>query len=584
MREEYQRRFELRRTAAERHESQFRTIGTLRLLVALAGALLVWYNFWLLPIPVAGFGLLLVWHERVSRSAGSERRAMAYYQRALDRLDQNWAGVGESGDRFRSPEHPYADDLDVFGRGSLFQLINSARSFAGEEALAAWLRAPSPIDEVLARHAAVAELRDRIDLREDLALFGEDVRAGLHAPLLTTWGHRPATDVQPWHRWAAGAITAGILLTFAGYMFQLWSLAPLLLFVLANLAFYTTVRARVQHILAAVELPAHDLRILAGLLERFEREPLGSPLLASLKSRITTDGQPASRQIARLRRLIEWRDQANHQMFAIAAEPLLWSVHFAFAIEHWRQQAGPHIGDWIAATGEIEALSSLAGYAAEHPEDVLPELTGEGPVFDGKGIAHPLLPSQVAVRNDVRLDSERRLLLVSGSNMSGKSTLLRSVGLNAVLAWAGAPVRTRHLRVSRLAVGASMRVQDSILDGKSRFYAEITRLRQVVDLADGPVPLLFLLDEILSGTNSHDRLIGAEAVVRNLVHRGAIGLVTTHDLALAHIADDLAPHAANVHFEDHIEDGRIAFDYLMRPGVVQKSNALELMRSVGLEV
>jgi DNA mismatch repair ATPase MutS len=344
------------------------------------------------------------------------------------------------------------------------------------------------------------------------------------------------------------------------------------------------VRARVQHILAAVETPAHDLRILSGLLERFEREPLEAPLLAGLKARITTDGLPASRQIARLRRLVEWRDQANHQMFAIAAEPLLWSVHFAFAIERWRQAAGPHIGDWIAATGEIEALSSIAGYAAENPDDVFPELVEHGPLFDGRGIAHPLLPAATAVRNDVRLNSDLRLLLVSGSNMSGKSTLLRSVGLNAVLAWAGAPVRAERLSVSPLAVGASMRVQDSVQDGKSRFYAEITRLRQIVDLADGPVPLLFLLDEVLSGTNSHDRLIGAEAVVRNLVQRGAAGLVTTHDLALAHIADDLAPHAANVHFEDHIEDGRIAFDYRMRPGVVQRSNALELMRSVGLQV
>jgi DNA mismatch repair ATPase MutS len=168
--------------------------------------------------------------------------------------------------------------------------------------------------------------------------------------------------------------------------------------------------------------------------------------------------------------------------------------------------------------------------------------------------------------------------------MSGKSTLLRSVGVNVVLAWAGAPVRAQELRVSPLQTAASLRVQDSVLDGRSRFYAEITRLRQIVDLSGGKRSLLFLLDELLSGTNSHDRRIGAEAIVRSLVQRGAIGLVTTHDLALAHIADDLAPRAANVHFEDHLEDGHIAFDYKMRSGVVEKSNAIELMRSVGLDV
>jgi DNA mismatch repair ATPase MutS len=239
---------------------------------------------------------------------------------------------------------------------------------------------------------------------------------------------------------------------------------------------------------------------------------------------------------------------------------------------------------WLAAVGELEALSSFAGYAAEHPEDVFPALIESEPLFDGEQIAHPLIARGAAVRNDVRLDSECRLLVVSGSNMSGKSTLLRAAGLNAVLAWAGAPVCAAALRVSPVAVGAAMRVQDSVLEGKSRFYAEITRIRQVVDLAGAGAPLLFLLDEMLSGTNSHDRRIGAGAILRTLVERGALGLITTHDLALAEIADELAPHARNVHFEDHIENGRIAFDYRMRPGVVTRSNALELMRSVGLEV
>jgi DNA mismatch repair ATPase MutS len=177
-----------------------------------------------------------------------------------------------------------------------------------------------------------------------------------------------------------------------------------------------------------------------------------------------------------------------------------------------------------------------------------------------------------------------RLLVVSGSNMSGKSTLLRTVGTNTLLAWAGAPVRAQRLRLSSLTVGASIRIVDSLQEGVSRFYAEIKRLRQIMDLSRGPIPLVFLLDEILHGTNSHDRRIGAEAVVRGLVERGAIGLITTHDLALSRVADSLASVGANVHFEDHLEDGTITFDYQLRTGVIQKGNALELMRSVGLEV
>jgi DNA mismatch repair ATPase MutS len=188
------------------------------------------------------------------------------------------------------------------------------------------------------------------------------------------------------------------------------------------------------------------------------------------------------------------------------------------------------------------------------------------------------------VRNDVVLGGAQQLFIVSGSNMSGKSTLLRTVGINAVLAQAGAPVRARRLRLSPLRVGVSIRILDSLQEGSSRFYAEITRLRQIVDLAGDDRPLLFLLDEILHGTNSHDRRIGAEAVVRGLVDRGALGLVTTHDLALTRMTEGLGARARNVHFEDHLEDGEIRFDYELREGVVEKSNAIALMRAVGLEV
>jgi DNA mismatch repair ATPase MutS len=234
--------------------------------------------------------------------------------------------------------------------------------------------------------------------------------------------------------------------------------------------------------------------------------------------------------------------------------------------------------------GEMEALSSLAGYSYEHPADTFPEFTGESPCFEAEGLGHPLLPENRTVPNDVRIGGELRVLVVSGSNMSGKSTLLRTVGVNAVLAQAGAPVRARRLRISPLAVGASIQVQDSLQEGKSRFYAEITRLRAIMELANGATPVLFLIDELLHGTNSHDRRIGAEAIVRGLVARGAIGLITTHDLALTGIAAALGSQAANVHFADHLENGRMCFDFRMRPGVVEKSNAIELMRSVGLEL
>ncbi len=211
----------------------------------------------------------------------------------------------------------------------------------------------------------------------------------------------------------------------------------------------------------------------------------------------------------------------------------------------------------------------------------MPDVIDGEAIFDGDAVGHPLIPDDRRVANDVRIGGEPRLLIVSGSNMSGKSTLLRSIGVNTLLALAGAPVCASRLRVSPMSVGASISLNDSLQEGASRFYAEILRIR---DILRTPPPLLFLLDEVLGGTNSHDRRIGAEAIIRSLVARGAIGLATTHDLALAQIAEELSPRAANVHFEDEIKDGLVTFDYRMRPGVVTKSNALELMRAVGIEV
>ncbi|HHN72994.1 MAG TPA: mismatch repair protein, partial [Thermopetrobacter sp.] len=245
---------------------------------------------------------------------------------------------------------------------------------------------------------------------------------------------------------------------------------------------------------------------------------------------------------------------------------------------------GPHLREWLRAVGQFEALCALAGYAFEHPNDPFPEFAPECSCFDGRRLGHPLIPEDRCVRNDVRLDKTTQVLLVSGSNMSGKSTLLRTVGVNAVLAMMGAPVRAESLRLSPLKIGASIRVTDSLQAGMSRFYAEIKRIRQIVDMAAEDGTVLFLLDELLHGTNSHDRRVGAEAIVKKLVELGAIGLVTTHDLSIAHIEDELGPRVRNVHFQDRLENGRMTFDYKLRPGVVEHSNAIELMRSVGLEV
>jgi DNA mismatch repair ATPase MutS len=292
-----------------------------------------------------------------------------------------------------------------------------------------------------------------------------------------------------------------------------------------------------------------------------------------------------STQLARLRGLLDRLSNCMmNQFFAPIA--ILFGLHFHILsrIHRWKERVGPTVPDWLVSIGEWEVLLSMSGHAYEFPDSRFPELVESETLFEAKQLVHPILTRGRCVANDVKFSQAEKLLLVSGSNMSGKSTLLRTVGVNTVLALAGGVVHAQSLRLSVFQIGAAMRVSDSLQDGKSLFYAVVTRLKQIVDLAEGEKPLLYLIDEILPGTNSHDRRLGAEGVLRNLIERNAVGLVTTHDLALTKIADSLGGRANNVHFEDHLEAGKMTFDYQLRPGVVQKSNALELMKMIGLEI
>ncbi len=354
--------------------------------------------------------------------------------------------------------------------------------------------------------------------------------------------------------------------------------------VLLQTLFALRLRPRVLPILAHVDFAARDLEVLALVLRRFEAEQFRSPLLQELRTQLHAGGASPGERIARLSRLSELLDSRLNQAFGIIAPLLLWSTNCSIAIEGWRTESGPALPRWLQTVGELEALCSLARYAFEHPDDVWPEFHDGPPLLEAESVGHPLIADEVVVRNDVRLSAAQPMLIVSGSNMSGKSTLLRAVGINVVLALAGAPARASRFTISPFRLGASIRVSDNLLEGESRFYAEIRRIRDILELARTTPPVLFLLDEIFSGTNSHDRRIGAQAILRSLVERGALGFVTTHDLALTRVEETLGDRARNVHFEDQIIEGRMRFDYRMREGVVTRSNALELMRSIGIDL
>lgn len=588
-RTEYLRRIDERRAESARQFERFRKVGFVRLALIAIGLILLWRVFaglsaWWLVFPIVLFVALGRVQARISAARFRCERGVRLYEQGLVRLDDRWAGTGATGNRFLDPEHPYAQDLDLFGRGSLFELLSTARTDVGEETLAQWLLTPAGLNAVLARQRAVTELRPKLDLREDLALLGEGVPSGESARGLAAWANGPYWNISPWTRPTAIAISVVTIITlvlwFAGY-----SPIPFILMLIIRQVYLYRLRVPVERVISEVDGPGNNLSLLSDILQRLEHEQYESDLLIGLRAALDVDGSPPSKQIAKLNRLIELLDSRRNFIFAPVAAILLWPLQCAISIERWRQSSGPAVGRWLAAVGEFEALNSFASYAYEHPEDPFPELIdSEEGHFEAVSMGHPLIPARRNVRTDLSLTGDLRVMIVSGSNMSGKSTLLRSIGINVALALAGAPVRAVSLRLSPLQVGAAIRIQDSLQAGASRFYAEITRLRQIVGLTEGERPVLFMLDEILHGTNSHDRQIGAEKVVHGLIDRGAIGLITTHDLALARIVDELAPRAANVHFEDQFEDGQMRFDYLLRPGIVQRSNALELMRSVGLEV
>jgi len=593
---EYSRRLEDRRKSRDREERLFRRIGNARLATGIAGVIVAWLAigrlavspWWLIP-PAVLFLSLVLWHQFIFVRLSDARRAVLFHERGLARLEDRWQGQGEAGDRYRVADHVYADDLDIFGKGSLYELLCTVRTVQAEEVLACWLLespadAPDASETIVQRQQAVAELRPHLQLREDLFLVGDLVRRDVHPAELVAWGEAEPLAFPRFLRYVAPALAIAtpllLVLNLTGIV-RLWMFLSA---VLVELGLMLWLREKVNRAAEAAEGPARALDLLAEVLRRFEREEFDLPHLQRLRAGLEAVNAPASRHIADLEKYVARLEWSHNQFFAPIAVLFLWREQLAVRLEDWRRAHGRSVRTWMTSIAELEVLSALAGYSWDHPADPVPELSAEKAVFIADGIAHPLMPERTAVRNDVALGVDARLLIVSGSNMSGKSTLLRAVGLNAVLAMAGAPVRARRLVVSPLSIAASIRVVDSLADGRSRFLAEITRLRAMMEMARADRGLLFLIDELLSGTNSHDRRIGAEAVLRGLVQRGAIGLATTHDLALTAISEALPPLVKNVHFADVLADGNLVFDYRLHEGVVRRSNALELMRSVGLEI
>lgn len=531
------------------------------------------------PIPLAVASAQRYRNKR--RSRYSAARLTQFYRRALDRIGGNWAGSGPTGEEFLDSDHPYARDLNVFGEGSLFELVCTARTAAGMKGLADYLLAAPQLDEIRSRQDAIQELRERIDLRERIALLGEFEAQESRLETFAEW-----LDAMPFHfsrtvQVAAMLTSAALVWLAVGGIAGLIAAPKLFLCASPLVAFHVTVgiifRRRVNKMASQMQPVSAETQVLKAGLDLLATTPFQSAKLR----RLAAATQGAAKSVRRLERLLNALNERNKELFYLPSLLLLLGTQLTMAIENWRREHGTSLRVWIEAWAEFEALNALANYAYENAENEFPVITEGAAHFDAAALGHPLLPHNSCVRNDVHLQGSCRFLILSGSNMSGKSTLLRTIGLNAVLAYAGAPVRAKSLRLSKVSICASLSVVDSLLNGKSKFLAEIERLRITLETSR-ETAVLFLIDEVLSGTNSTDRRIAAESIVRTLISRGAIGVFSTHDLALTEIAQLEELRGANVHMCSKSGGGPLDFDYILKPGITRESNAVAIAQMAGV--
>ncbi len=573
----------------------------------------------------AGFLILVVLHALlVTRMTALELR-VKLFERGLKRIAGDIAQLPERGDRFLVPGHPYLGDLDIFGPSSLFQLVSTAETGAGERRLASWLSEAASSVEIAARQAAVRELAPMRAFREELAVDGAESGAkGRDAEPLLDWAEgrvrvvigspkaglssrieHTSTAIDPGGSTSAppplsgalfGASVVLVLLTLAlfvagrvlgaaslGPARHLWAASLVAQIVVLGLA-----RSAIEPILAIVASQESPFGRYVPLLRRIEGQEFTSSRLVELRARLTgASGADASSAVASLLRIVGFAELRHSGLIHVLANLfLLWDVFCARALAGWRERFGrtAHMRAWLDALAEFEALASLASFADEHPGFAYPTVDAGPPHFEAEGLGHPLIVPARRVENDVDVGAAGHALLITGSNMSGKSTLLRSMGIGAVLGLAGGPVCARRLSMASCSVRTSMRIKDSLEEGVSHFYAELARLKSVVDAVNAGEKVFFLLDEVLHGTNSRERQIGAKAIVRHLLAHGAVGAVSSHDLGLADLEAESHGNVVNVHFEESVEDGKMTFDYHLKPGVVTTANALRLMKVIGIDI
>jgi hypothetical protein len=586
------------RLTSEHGEVQGRwsLLANVRLVLFVALAVAVW-QWWASDSALAGviaavFAVALVPIIVVHRRLRTNRDRLARLIR-VNTLGRDRAALAWDADLPRSPipppsrEHPYARDLNIVGDESIIRRIGTPVTAGGWRVLQAWLLAPAPAG-LAARQEAVRELGATIDLRQDVeqAGIGQPLDAG-DAEALLRWAE--AARALAGRQWLIALAWLGPLAAAALAILQVLGVVPMPLWVLAlafNLVLTQLVAGDVAGDVDEVGKVAPSLRGYRAIVDRLEGHRPETPLLRSGPARLFGGEAGGAGGIRRLARAASFIMPRGSLLYIPLQMAFAWDLHVAGALDRWKAAHGRDLRAWFDTLGEWEALAALGVLAWDHPDWAFPTVASGQERFEAERLRHPLLPDDLAVGNDVAVGPPGMFLFVTGSNMSGKSTLLRAVGVNAVLAQAGAPVAATALAMPPVEIVTTMRVEDSLAHGVSFFLAELQRLKQVVDAADAATgrPVLYLLDEILQGTNTAERQIASRRVLHHLTTTNAIGAVSSHDLTLIE-GSGLEASAVPVHFSEQFsEDGggpAMTFDYRLRPGLATSSNALTLMRMLG---
>lgn len=538
---------------------------------------------YLIP-PVVLFMVMVNQHSRIRDKIVYLKNLVCINEEGLLRLSGEWTGFADSGAEFSDPEHPYTADLNIFGRGSLYQYLNATNLATGEQALVDLLSKKSGDQEIKAAQGAVKDLASRLDWRQRFQARG---RGGGYKKedllKLCTWAKESPGLLQKKYiylLWLLPVTTVVLLIMMLHRLIP--PHVPLMLLILQVLL-VTAGQPVTAGVFKDAETVSGELKRLMLLLNLIEQESFQAPRLVQLQSKLLKKNQTVSRQVQDLSRIAVLINLRYSIVYHFINALVFCDLFTIKTLNQWKSQYGWYLEQWLRVIGQFEALSSLAGLAHDYPEWVFPEVKSEGASFIATDLGHPLIREEFRVSNNVSLPHAGTVHIITGSNMSGKSTLLRTVGINLVLAYAGAPVCAGSMSCSLMDIFTSMGIQDSLEQRISAFYAELKRIKIVVDATYRGNPLIFLLDEIFKGTNSRDRITGARAVIKNLARQSSIGLVTTHDLELSLLANE-SPHIKNYHFTDKIINDKLTFDYLLKEGVSKTTNAIALIKMAGIDI